>query len=62
VYQRKDWIDSDGKTVKPHDHETNPEERKKIRNRLNDKKKDVRTSEGPMVKGRGQTGWVDSVG
>jgi hypothetical protein len=25
VYQRKDWINSDGKTVKPHDHEEDPE-------------------------------------
>jgi hypothetical protein len=29
VYQMKDWINSDGKTVKPHNLEMNPEDAKK---------------------------------
>lgn len=31
VYRRKDWMGSDGKTVKPRDHETNPEKVMKSR-------------------------------
>lgn len=32
IYQRKDWIRSDGKTVKPHDLEVNLEDGNKRRN------------------------------
>jgi hypothetical protein len=48
VYQRKDWINSDGKTVKPHNHEEIPGYARKAKKIGREKTKDVRTSEGPM--------------
>jgi hypothetical protein len=45
-FQRKDWINSDGKTVKPHNLEENPEYGKKQGiDRKEREKKDVRTSD-----------------
>jgi hypothetical protein len=63
LYQRKDWINSDGKAVKPHDHEEKPGyEQKQGRNRS--KAKERRTSERVRVRWVKREGeeriWVDT--
>jgi hypothetical protein len=64
MYQRKDWINSDGKTVKPHDHEEDPKYGKKAKEwkRSRREKKDVRTNEGPVGEKERRDGWVDTWG
>lgn len=38
VYQRKDWINSDSKAAKPHNHEENPEDGRRVRNEKGERK------------------------